>query len=101
MLLSAFTGSGVQLVCIAAVTLGKSSVPSLTVNTDLVQNNVAVFALFGFLSPANRGGLATMLLIGWTLFSAVAGYVSARLFGSMKGEDWKSNLTLTATGFPM
>lgn len=81
MLLSAFTGSGVQLVCIAAVTL--------------------VFALFGFLSPANRGGLATMLLIGWTLFSAVSGYVSARVFGSMRGEDWKSNLTLTATGFPV
>lgn len=62
--------------------------------------DLIVFALFGFLSPANRGGLATMLLIGWTFFSVVSGYVSARVFGSMKGEDWKSNLTLTATGFP-
>lgn len=81
MLLSAFTGTGAHLLCIAIVTL--------------------VFALMGFLSPANRGSLGTMLLIGWTLFSSIAGYVSARVFSSLKAEDWKSNMLLTATGFPI
>lgn len=41
-----------------------------------------LFALIGFLSPANRGGLLTALLSLWVLASAVSGHVSARLHKS-------------------
>lgn len=80
MLLSVIVGNGAQVVCLVGVTL--------------------LFALLGFLSPANRGALATVMLICWTLFSAVAGYTSARVYMSLKGEDWKPNLIMTATAFP-
>lgn len=42
-----------------------------------------LFALIGFLSPANRGGLLTALLTLWVLASAVSGYVSAHLYSSI------------------
>lgn len=80
MVLSVATGNGVHLVCMCAVTL--------------------VFALFGFLSPSNRGSLATVLLILWTLFGGISGYVSARVFASLGGENWKANIVLTAFLFP-
>jgi len=80
MLLSVATGNGMHLVCMCAVTL--------------------VFALFGLLSPSNRGSLATVLLILWTLFGCVSGYVSARVYAALGGEDWKANVVFTATLFP-
>lgn len=80
MLLSVSTGTGAHLVLMCAVTL--------------------VFALFGFLSPSNRGSLATVLLICWMLFGCVGGYVSARVFATLGGETWKANLVMTATVFP-
>ncbi|CDF34245.1 unnamed protein product [Chondrus crispus] len=39
-----------------------------------------LFALIGFLSPANRGGLLTALITLWVLASFVSGYVSSRLY---------------------
>ena len=80
MLLSVFVGNGAHLVIMSAVTL--------------------VFALFGLLSPSNRGSLATVLLICWTLFGCVSGYTSARVYASLGGEQWKPNLVLTAVLFP-
>jgi len=80
MLLSVFVGNGAHLVLMMAVTL--------------------VFALFGFLSPSNRGSLATVLLICWTLFGCVSGYTSARVYTTLGGEEWKPNLVLTAVLFP-
>jgi transmembrane 9 superfamily protein 2/4 len=81
MTLSVFVGNGAHLVIMCAVTL--------------------LFALFGFLSPSNRGSLATVLLICWTLFGCVSGYVSSRTYLSLGGEQWKPNLVLTATLFPI
>ena len=81
MLLSVFTGNGTHLLIMCAVTL--------------------VFALFGFLSPSNRGSLATVLLICWTLFGCVSGYASARTYATLGGDNWKSNLLLTSTLFPL
>lgn len=81
MVLSVMVGNGVHLVCMCAVTL--------------------VFALFGFLSPSNRGSLATVLLICWTLFGCVSGYVSSRTYTSLGGDQWKPNLVLTAILFPV
>ncbi|KAI5477548.1 hypothetical protein MNV49_006136 [Pseudohyphozyma bogoriensis] len=73
-------GSGTQLASMSGVTL--------------------VFALFGFLSPSNRGSLSTVMLVTWTLFGCVSGYVSSRLYASLRGEEWRKNIFMTATLFP-
>ncbi|WVO23295.1 uncharacterized protein IAS62_004645 [Cryptococcus decagattii] len=80
MLLSVMVGNGIHLIMMCIVTL--------------------VFALFGFLSPSNRGSLATVLLICWTFFGCVSGYTSARTYTTLGGEQWKTNLILTAVLFP-
>jgi len=80
MLLSVAIGSGAQLVAMATVTL--------------------VFALFGFLSPANRGSLSTVMIVTWTLFSYVAGHVSTRMYQTYGGLNFKQNMVLTACLFP-
>lgn len=80
MLLSVAVGSGSQLLAMSAVTL--------------------VFALLGFLSPSNRGALSTLMLVAYTLFGCISGYVSSRLFASLKGEEWRKNIGLTAIIFP-
>lgn len=80
MLLAVAVGSGTQLLAMAAVTL--------------------VFALFGFLSPANRGSLSTVMLVTWTLFSYVSGYVSTRVYQTFGGLAFKQNMIMTACLFP-
>ena len=80
MVLSVFVGNGAHLVMMCAVTL--------------------IFALFGFLSPSNRGSLATVLLICWTFFGCIGGYVSSRAYSTLGGDQWKPNLVLTAILFP-
>ncbi|SJX62239.1 related to endosomal protein EMP70 precursor [Sporisorium reilianum f. sp. reilianum] len=80
MFLSIFVGSGSQLVAMAAVTL--------------------VFALLGFLSPSNRGSLATVMIVTWTLFGSIAGFMSSKVYASLGGEFWKQNIVLTAMLFP-
>lgn len=80
MLLSVMAGTGAQLLAIAVVTL--------------------FFALLGFLSPSNRGSLATIMIVTWTLFGFVSGWVSAKVYASFDGEQWRRNMLLTATLFP-
>ncbi|EST08484.1 Nonaspanin (TM9SF) [Kalmanozyma brasiliensis GHG001] len=80
MLLSIFVGSGSQLVAMAAVTL--------------------IFALLGFLSPSNRGSLATVMIVTWTLFGSIAGFMSSKVYASLGGEYIKQNAILTAMLFP-
>ena len=41
-----------------------------------------IFACLGFLSPANRGGLGTAVVVLFVCLGVVAGYVSARLYKS-------------------
>ncbi|KAG0175312.1 hypothetical protein DFQ28_001841 [Apophysomyces sp. BC1034] len=79
-LLSVLVGSGAQLVAMTGLTL--------------------VFAVLGFLSPSNRGALATVMVIFFMIFSCIAGYVSARIYKMNGGEAWKVNMLLTATVFP-
>lgn len=69
-LLSVLIGSGAQIICQTAVTL--------------------LFALLGFLSPANRGGLLTAMLTLWVFSSAVCGYFSARVYSGLGGTNKKS-----------
>ncbi|KAI0789132.1 Nonaspanin TM9SF [Abortiporus biennis] len=80
MLLSVLVGNGAQLCAMVGVTL--------------------VFALLGFLSPSNRGSLATVMMICWTLFGSIGGYMSSRIYASMGGQNKRKNTFLTATILP-
>ena len=80
LLLSVLLGSGTQLFMMTGVTV--------------------LFALFGLLSPANRGFLATAIFLIYTLFGFVGGYVSARVYKSFGGEAWKRNILLTPVLIP-
>ncbi|KZV77095.1 endosomal P24A protein [Peniophora sp. CONT] len=80
MVLSILVGNGAQLCAMVAVTL--------------------IFALLGFLSPSNRGSLATVMMVCWTLFGSVSGYVSSRVYASMGGAERRKNAFLTATLLP-
>ncbi|CAO3692256.1 unnamed protein product [Rhizopus stolonifer] len=80
MILSVLIGSGVQLIAMTGLTL--------------------VFAVLGFLSPSNRGALATMMILFFMVFSCVSGFASARTYKMNGGESWKLNMVLTATLLP-
>ncbi|KKY17739.1 putative endosomal integral membrane protein [Phaeomoniella chlamydospora] len=80
LLLSIFLGSGVQLFVMTGITVA--------------------FALFGFLSPSNRGFLATVILLLYTLFGFIGGYVSSRTYKTLGGERWKLNMALTPVVVP-
>lgn len=78
--LSVFAGTGVQLICMTTVTL--------------------FFAVLGFLSPANRGGLMTAMVMLYVIMSYVNGYVSAFLFRMFKGQAWKMNALKASFMYP-
>ncbi|CCJ31523.1 unnamed protein product [Pneumocystis jirovecii] len=80
MLLSIFLGSGVQLFLMAFVTI--------------------FFAMLGFLSPSNRGSLSTFIIVLYTFFGFISGYVSARMYKSLGGQFWLKNLILTPVFVP-
>jgi len=80
MLLSVLIGSGVQVVGMTLVTM--------------------IFAVLGFLSPANRGGLATAMVVLFVIMGAFAGYFSTKTYRMLKGQHWKKNTFFTAIAFP-
>ncbi|OCB88484.1 Nonaspanin [Sanghuangporus baumii] len=80
LILSVIVGNGAQLCAMVGVTL--------------------VFALFGFLSPSNRGSLATVMMVCWTFFGGIGGYVSARVYSSLGGTDRRKNTFMTAVILP-
>ncbi|KAH9949582.1 endosomal P24A protein [Amylocystis lapponica] len=80
MVLSVLVGNGAQLCAMVGVTL--------------------VFALLGFLSPSNRGSLATVMMVCWTFFGGISGYVSSRVYASLGGTNRRKNSFLTATILP-
>jgi len=59
-----------------------------------------IFAVLGFLSPANRGGLLTATLLLYVFMGIFAGYFSARLYKMFKGQGWKRCTLLTAFFYP-
>ncbi|RKP36945.1 Nonaspanin [Dimargaris cristalligena] len=75
-LLSILVGNGCQLFYMAVVTL--------------------VFASLGFLSPSNRGSLATMMVCFYVLFSCAAGYNTARVYKMLNGAQLKRTILLGA-----
>ncbi|SCZ89943.1 BZ3500_MvSof-1268-A1-R1_Chr9g10649 [Microbotryum saponariae] len=65
----------------------------------------SVFAHLGFLSPSNRGSLSTVMIITFSFFGGltsqcIAGYVSSRVYASLKGEEWRKTILLTTVLFP-
>ncbi|KAL9107502.1 MAG: hypothetical protein Q9227_007604 [Pyrenula ochraceoflavens] len=80
LLLSVLLGNGAQLFIMAGITVA--------------------FALLGFLSPSNRGFLSTVILLLYTLFGFVGGYVSARSYKTLGGENWKLNIASTPLFLP-
>jgi len=59
-----------------------------------------IFAAAGFLSPANRGSLATAVLVLFVMMGLFAGYASATLYKTFKGRLWQKCTLCTAFGFP-
>jgi transmembrane 9 superfamily protein 2/4 len=48
-----------------------------------------VFAVLGFLSPANRGGLITAGVVLYVVMGVFAGYFATRTYKMFKGQNWK------------
>ena len=80
LLLSIFLGNGSQLFVMVGTTI--------------------TFALLGFLSPSNRGSLGTVMILLYTVFGFIGGYVSARVYKSFGGEKWKQNIALSPVMIP-
>jgi len=80
MMLSVLVGTGVQTITMSVVTM--------------------LFAVLGFLSPANRGGLMTAALLLFVFMGVPAGYSSAFLHKTLQGKDWKKNMILTSCLLP-
>jgi transmembrane 9 superfamily protein 2/4 len=80
LLLSVLLGNGAQLFVMTGTTV--------------------IFALLGFLSPSNRGFLATAILLLYTLFGFIGGYVASRVYKNFGGENWKLNIALTPALVP-
>ena len=80
MLLSILVGNGAQLFVMTGFTIA--------------------FALLGFLSPSNRGSLATVMLLLYTFFGFVGGYVSARTYKFFQGDKWKLLFAYTPAVVP-
>ena len=69
MLFCVCVGTGVQVLLCAAIAL--------------------IFAAAGLLSPANRGSLATAVLVLFVMMGIFAGYASATLYKTFKGRLWQ------------
>lgn len=80
LVLSVFLGNGSQLFVMTGITL--------------------VFALLGFLSPSNRGSLGGAMILLYSIFGFIGGYVSARVYKTFGGESWKLNILMTPVLIP-
>ncbi|KAL1310820.1 hypothetical protein AAFC00_001057 [Neodothiora populina] len=80
MLLSILVGNGAQLFMMAGFAIA--------------------FALLGFLSPSNRGSLGTVMIVLYTFFGFVGGYVSARTYRFFQGDAWKRLFVYTPVVVP-
>lgn len=73
-------GSGVQIFLMSLVTI--------------------LFAMLGMLSPASRGALMTCAIFFYAVMGSVAGFVSARIYKTIRGRRWKKAAFLTAVLYP-
>lgn len=80
LLLAVFVGNGAQLF-------------------SMVGTTIAIAAV-GFLSPSNRGSLGTIMILLYTVFGFVGGYVSSRVYKAFRGEKWKQLFIFTPVLVP-
>ena len=59
-----------------------------------------IFAVLGFLSPANRGGLMTAMLMLFVFMGVINGYVTGRMLRGFALTDWQGHTLKTALAFP-
>eukprot|EP00994_Dinema_validum_P007494 NODE_620_length_1494_cov_82.517647_g460_i0.p1 GENE.NODE_620_length_1494_cov_82.517647_g460_i0~~NODE_620_length_1494_cov_82.517647_g460_i0.p1 ORF type:complete len:379 (-),score=108.23 NODE_620_length_1494_cov_82.517647_g460_i0:356-1396(-) len=78
-MLSVYIGTGCQLLGMGLITL--------------------IFALLGFLSPANRGALLTAMLLLFVLMGSYGGFTTARLAKMFHSQSWRT-VFLTGVHFP-
>lgn len=78
--LSVLVGNGAQLFMMAGFTIA--------------------FAVVGFLSPSNRGSLATVMILLYTIFGFVGGFASSRIYKSFGGDKWKQLFVLVPSAVP-
>ncbi|XP_066376197.1 transmembrane 9 superfamily member 8-like isoform X2 [Miscanthus floridulus] len=57
-------------------------------------------AILGLLSPSNRGGFMTAMLLLWVFMGLFAGYSTARLYKMFGGMEWKKVAIRTVLVFP-
>ncbi|KAK3696646.1 Transmembrane 9 super member 2 [Vermiconidia calcicola] len=81
LMLSVFVGNGAQLFMMTGFTIA--------------------FALVGFLSPSNRGSLATVMILLYTFFGFIGGYASSRVYKSFGGTKWKQLFIYTPSLVPI
>jgi transmembrane 9 superfamily member 2/4 len=80
MYLATYVGTGMQLLGMVLVTM--------------------IFAVLGFLSPANRGGLTTAMLLLYVFMGLIGGFAAGRLYKQLKGDAWRSMTLRTSLLFP-
>lgn len=79
-LLAIVNGSGIQLFGMFLITI--------------------IFAVLGFISPSNRGAIASVMLLLFAFMGIFAGYTTLRLYKMFEGEYWKTVSLLTSIFFP-
>jgi len=80
MLLAVSVGNGVQVFAMTVITM--------------------IFAVLGFLSPANRGALMTAVVVLLVVMGICSGFYSARIYKMFKGKAWTKNTLTTALLYP-
>jgi len=80
MMFSVFIGTGIQILLCSTLCI--------------------IFAALGFLSPANRGSLATAVLVLFAAMGSFAGYTSAYLYKTFRGRYWQQCTLYTALLYP-
>ncbi|KAL6040400.1 hypothetical protein STEG23_015181 [Scotinomys teguina] len=80
MLLSVFIGQGTQIFVMTFFSL--------------------YLAGLGFLTPADQNVLMNYAIVLWLLLQIPAGYVSAKMYKTLNGRNWKMHFMLTSLLFP-
>ena len=80
MLLSAFIGTGIEILNIFIVAL--------------------ILSVIGFIKPEKRGDMINSIIYSCIFMSVVAGYVSTYIYRNNNGKEWLKNIIITAFLFP-
>lgn len=93
-------GSGVQIFFMSLITIREYTFLwfqiAFVFRDTLTYFCVAVFAMLGMLSPASRGALMTCAIFFYTAMGGIAGYVSARVYKTIRGRKWKKAALLVS-----